>query len=253
MNERQGSLVSVVMPTFNCADFIEESIRSIQDQTYAEWELVVVDDCSTDQTEDLVVRLAAQDARIRYHRLEVNSGAAVARTRAMELANGRYIAFLDSDDLWRPDKLAKQLDFLHQTGGRIVCTAYDHIDEAGSPMGRVLTPKRRADYHDVLLTCPIGNSTVLFDAAALGIFVVPNIRKRNDDALWLQMLKKEKYILGMPEVLMSYRVRANSISANKWSLVRYHWTLYRDIEHLSVPRSAFHIAVWGVLKALRVK
>lgn len=94
---------------------------------------------------------------------------------------------------------------------------------------------------------------MLYDADALGKFVVPNIRKRNDDALWLQMLKKEKYILGMPDVLMSYRVRANSISANKLSLIRYHWILYRDIEHLSIARSAAHIGVWVALKALRIK
>ncbi len=253
MTGPQRALVSVVMPTYNCAPFIAESIRSVQAQTHPEWELVIIDDRSTDDTAQVVGALAEADPRIRYHVLDVNSGAAVARTRGMELAEGRYIAFLDSDDLWRPEKLARQIAFLDRTGGKIVCTAYDQVDEAGRPLGKVLSPKKRADYNDVLLTCPIGNSTVLFDAGALGKFVVPNIRKRNDDALWLQMLKKEKYILGMPDVLMSYRVRANSISANKWSLVRYHWTLYRDIEHLSVPRSVFHIGVWGVLKALRIK
>lgn len=253
MTDAQRALVSVVMPTYNCAAFIEESIRSVQAQTHAAWELVIVDDCSTDDTADVVGRIAAEDPRVCYHVLESNSGAAVARTRGMELATGQYIAFLDSDDLWRPEKLDRQIAFLNRTGGTIVCTAYDQIDEGGQPMGRVLSPKKRADYNDVLLTCPIGNSTVLFDAGRLGKFVVPNIRKRNDDALWLQMLKKEKYILGMPDVLMSYRVRANSISANKLSLIRYHWTLYRDIEHLSVPRSAFHIGVWVALTVLRIK
>ena len=249
----EGALVSVVMPTYNCADFIEESIRSVQGQTHGEWELSVIDDCSTDDTRERVERIAASDPRVHYHLLESNSGAAVARTLGMELARGRFIAFLDSDDLWRPDKLALQLDFLNRTAGTIVCSAYDQIDEAGRSLGRVLSPKKRADYNAVLLTCPIGNSTVLYDADALGKFVVPNIRKRNDDALWLQMLKKEKYILGMPDVLMSYRVRANSISANKLSLIRYHWILYRDIEHLSIARSAAHIGVWVALKALRIK
>jgi len=247
------ALVSIVMPTYNCGAFIEESIQSVQAQTHGDWELVIVDDCSTDDTKDRVERVASVDPRIHYHPLGVNSGAAVARTRGMELAAGRYIAFLDSDDLWRPEKLTRQLDFLNKTGGAIVCTAYDQIDEQGRTLGRVLSPKKRADYNAVLLTCPIGNSSVLYDVGALGKFVVPNIRKRNDDALWLQMLKKEKYILGMPDVLMSYRVRANSISANKLSLVRYHWTLYRDIEHLSVVRSAAHIGLWVVLKALRIK
>lgn len=157
----EGALVSVVMPTYNCADFIEESIRSVQGQTHGEWELIVIDDCSTDDTRERVERIAASDPRVHYHLLESNSGAAVARTLGMELARGRFIAFLDSDDLWRPDKLALQLDFLNRTAGTIVCSAYDQIDEAGRSLGRVLSPKKRADYNAVLLTCPIGNSTVL--------------------------------------------------------------------------------------------
>lgn len=134
----EGALVSVVMPTYNCADFIEESIRSVQGQTHGEWELIVIDDCSTDDTRERVERIAASDPRVHYHLLESNSGAAVARTLGMELARGRFIAFLDSDDLWRPDKLALQLDFLNRTAGTIVCSAYDQIDEAGRSLGRVL-------------------------------------------------------------------------------------------------------------------
>ena len=253
MTDPDSALVSIVMPTYNCGGFIAESIESAIAQTYPAWELIIIDDQSTDDTEAVVRTFADVDPRVKYHRLEQNSGAAVARTRGMELASGRYIAFLDSDDLWTPDKLERQLAFLRDSGGTIACTAYDQVDEEGHPLGKVLQPKRRATYNDVLLTCPIGNSPVIFDAGRLGKFVVPNIRKRNDDALWLQMLKKEKYILGMPEVLMHYRVRANSISANKLSLVKYHWTLYRDIEKLSIARSAFHIAIWGVLKVLKIK
>lgn len=253
MTTSDSALVSIVMPTYNCAGFIAESIESAIAQTYPNWELIIIDDQSTDDTEERVREFSARDPRVRYSRLEKNSGAAVARTRGMEAAQGRYIAFLDSDDLWHPTKLERQLAFLNESGGAIVCTAYDQIDEVGHPIGKVLQPKRRATYNDVLLTCPIGNSSVLYDAGRLGKFVVPDIRKRNDDALWLQMLKKEKYILGMAEVLMSYRVRANSISSNKLSLVRYHWILYRDIEKLSIPRSAFHIGVWGVLKVLKIK
>ena len=111
----------------------------------------------------------------------------------------------------------------------------------------------KTDYNRLLLDCPVGNSTVMYHVAAMGKFQVPNIRKRNDDALWLQMLKKEKYIWGMDEVLMRYRIRSNSISSNKLAVVKYHWILYRDIEHLSVPRSIFHICWWAMLKLLRIK
>ena len=121
-----------------------------------------------------------------------------------------------------------------------------------------MNPKRfktitKIDYNRLLLDCPVGNSTVMYDVSVMGKFVVPNIRKRNDDALWLRMLKSEKYIWGMPDILMKYRVRPNSISINKFSLIKYHWQLYREIEHLTVVRSVFHVAYWCFLKVFRIK
>lgn len=246
-------LISVVMPSYNCAKYLPETIASIQSQTYRNWELLLVDDCSTDNTESVVKEFAASDLRVRYHRLEAQFGAAVARTEAMRLANGEYIAFCDSDDLWLPEKLEKQLDFMHRTGHSYTCTAYEQVDEAGKPLGRVLRPQERCDYNRVLLDCPIGNSTVMYSVKDMGKFEVPNIRKRNDDALWLAMLKKEPYIWGMPDVLTRYRVRPSGISGNKFKLVKYHWILYREIEHLSIMRSLFHIAYWGIIKGLHLK
>jgi len=234
--EPDSDLVSIIMPTYNCGAFIAETIATVQAQTHPRWELIVVDDCSTDDTTDVVGALAKDDPRIRYVRLETNSGAAMARNRAMELAQGRYMAFLDSDDLWHPDKLRRQIDFM---------TSRDVAMSLRSPA--------RISYNRLLLDCPVGNSTVMYDVARLGKFEVPNIRKRNDDALWLRMLRVEPYIWGMPVVLMRYRLRSGSVSANKRSLVKYHWTLYRDIEHLSVPRSVFHIGVWVLIKTLKVK
>lgn len=249
----EAGLVSIVMPAYNSADFIEETITSVQAQTYPHWELLVVDDCSTDATQQVVEGLAQADARIRYERLERNSGAAMARNRAMALAQGSYMAFLDSDDLWHPEKLQRQMRFMTTRGIRLCCTSYEQVDEQGAPTGKVIRAPRRVGYNRLLLDCPVGNSTVMYDVSQLGRFEVPNIRKRNDDALWLRMLRQEKYIWGMPDVLMSYRLRGDSISANKLSLVKYHWMLYRQIEHLSVIRSVFHLSVWGLIKILRVK
>lgn len=246
-------LVSIIMPTYNCGAFIAETIRSVQAQTYSQWEIVIVDDCSTDDTKAVVDEFMKDDDRIKYHCLEENSGAAVARTRAMALAEGEYMAFLDSDDLWMPDKLEKQLAFMQENGYAFSCTAYEQIDEESNSLGRVIKTVKRTDYNRLLLDCPVGNSSVMYSVAAMGKFEVPNIRKRNDDALWLQMLKKEKYIYGMPEVLMRYRIRKNSISSNKLKVVKYHWILYREIEHLNVFRSAFHIFWWCVLKVFRIK
>lgn len=246
-------LVSIIMPTYNCGAFIAETIRSVQAQTYTNWEIVIVDDCSTDDTKAVVDAFILEDDRIKYHCLEENSGAAVARTRAMAIAEGEYMAFLDSDDLWMPDKLERQLAFMKDNGYAFSCTAYEQIDEESNSLGRVIKTVKKTDYNRLLLDCPVGNSSVMYHVGVMGKFEVPNIRKRNDDALWLQMLKKEKYIYGMPDVLMRYRIRKNSISSNKLKVVKYHWILYREIEHLNVFRSAFHIFWWCVLKVFRIK
>lgn len=246
-------LVSIIMPTYNCGKFIEETIKSIQAQTYTNWEIVIVDDCSTDNTAEIVKPLMEQDARIKYHVLDVNSGAAVARTKSMELAQGYYMAFCDSDDLWMPEKLAKQIAFMEENNYAFTCTAYEQIDEEGNSLNRIIKTKKKTNYNRLLLDCPVGNSSVMYNVEIMGKFEVPNIRKRNDDALWLKMLKKEEYIWGMPDVLMRYRIRKNSISSSKLKVIKYHWKLYREIEHLNVFRSAFHICWWCFLKVFRIK
>ena len=247
------NLVSVIMPTYNCGKFIEETIKSVANQTYKNWELIIVDDCSKDNTEDIINRYAESDNRIKYHKLETNQGAAVARTKAMKMARGSYMAFLDSDDLWKNDKLEKQINFMEKNSYSFTCTAYEQIDENNNLLNKIIRPKIKADYNRILLDCPVGNSTVMYNVDKLGKFEVPNIRKRNDDALWLQILKKEKYIYGLNEILMQYRIRQNSISSNKLDLIKYHWQLYRQIEHLSIFRSVFHICWWGMIKVLHIK
>ncbi len=246
-------LVSIITPTYNCAKFIARTLDSVQAQTYQNWEMIIVDDRSQDNTKEIVEEYMKTDSRIKYHLLDVNSGAAVARTTAMKLAQGSYMAFLDSDDIWMPDKLERQIKWMEDNGYAFSCTAYEQIDEDDNLLGKTIKTVKKTDYNRLLLDCPVGNSTVMYDVEKMGKFEVPNIRKRNDDALWLQMLKKEKYIWGMPDVLMKYRIRQNSISSNKLSVIKYHWILYRDIEHLSVIRSAFHIFWWCVIKVLHIK
>lgn len=246
-------LVSIITPTYNCAEYISRTIESVQAQTYINWEMIIVDDRSKDNTKEIVEGYMKHDRRIHYHLLEVNSGAAVARTMAMKLAKGAYMAFLDSDDIWLPDKLEKQLKWMEKTGYDFTCTAYEQIDEKDKSLGKIVKTISKTDYNRMLLDCPVGNSTVIYNVEKMGKFEVPNIRKRNDDALWLAMLKKEKYIWGMPEVLMKYRIRKNSISSNKLKVIKYHWILYRQIEHLSIIRSIFHIGYWCVIKVLKIK
>lgn len=249
----EKKLISIIMPTYNCAKFIGRTIESVINQTYDNWELIIVDDCSKDNTEEVVKEYIKKDERINYYKFETNQGAAMARTESMKRAKGNYMAFLDSDDLWYKDKLEKQLKFMIDNNYNFTCTAYEQIDEEDKLIGKTIKTKVKADYNRILLDCPVGNSTVMYNVDELGKFEVPNIRKRNDDALWLQIIKKAKNIYGMNDVLMQYRIRSNSISSNKLSLVKYHWQLYREIEHLSIIRSIFHICYWGVIKILKIK
>ena len=247
------NLISIITPTYNCEEYISETIESVLNQTYEQWEMIIVDDCSTDNTKKIIDKYSRDDKRIRYYPLNINSGAAIARTKAMELAEGEYMAFLDSDDLWIPCKLEKQLEFMKQNDYSFTCTAYEQIDQSGKLLNKIVKSIPKTNYNRLLLDCPVGNSTVMYNVSNMGKFEVPNIRKRNDDALWLTMLKKETYIFGMTDVLMQYRIRENSISNNKVSLIKYHWILYRNIEHLSVLRSIFHIGYWVLIKLLKIK
>jgi teichuronic acid biosynthesis glycosyltransferase TuaG len=246
-------LVSIVMPAYNCGAYIGETIDSVLKQSYPYWELIVVDDCSSDNTKEIVFDYMKNDSRIHYHCLAKRSGVVEARTKATNEARGKYIAFLDSDDVWYPEKLKKQIGFMQDNNFAFSCTSYEKIDEEGKPLGKIIRSVPKADYNRVLLDNPIGNSTVIYNAEKLGKCYGPNIKRRNDYALWLRILHREPYVYGLPDVLMQYRVRVGSISSKKVPLIRYHWILYRDIEKLNIFRSIFHICFWCVIKILRLK
>lgn len=169
-------LVSIITPTYNCAQYIGETIDTVISQTYINWEMIIVDDCSSDDTDKIVSKYQKRDSRIKYYRLANNSGAAVARTVAMRLASGKYIAFLDSDDLWMPNKLFVQLDFMIKNGYAFTCTSYEQINESGKTLNRIVRAVSRVNYNRLLLDCPVGNSTVMYDVSKMGKFEVPNIR-----------------------------------------------------------------------------
>lgn len=247
--ERRRPLVSVIMPTYNCARFIAASIQSVIEQTLTDWEMLIVDDGSTDNTYELIGPYLEKYPNIRYSCLAENSGPSAARTEAIRKAEGKYIAFLDSDDIWMPEKLQKQTAFMQETGAVFSCTAYEQIDEKGKRLHQVLIPPEKTDYRKMLrLSCPVGNLTAMYDQEALGKYEVPPIRKRNDFALWLKILKDTEYCAGMPEVLAQYRVRAGSASYNKPKLIRYQWALYHKIERLGWMSSCFYMACWAVAK-----
>lgn len=242
------------MPAYNCADYIVESIRSVQSQTYRNWELIIADDKSTDGTVDIVRVMAEDDNRIRLLETDRNLGPAAARNRAMDVANGNYIAFLDSDDVWYPDKLQKQLDFMEANGYSFTYTAYKKINERSEYMGIVISAPGSVNYSSMLYRGdPIGNSTVIYDADKLGKFLVPDIKRRNDFALWLKIMHDCDRAYGLDEVLASYRIRSGSVSsARRGELLKYHWELYRNIEELSLVKSSAAIVTLIFSKIARL-
>ena len=241
--------VSIIMPAYNCERFITEAIHSVQAQTYTNWELIVVDDCSTDQTREIIEKFALEDRRIISLKNEKNSGAAASRNKAVEAASGRYMAFLDSDDLWIKDKLEKQIGFMRSKHYSFTCTSYEKMDESSKKLGIVI-PALNADYEGLLKRCP-GNSTVIYDSNVLGKYKIPLIKKRNDYIMWLAVIKNAKELHGLDIILGFHRVGMKSISSNKFSLVKYHWRIYREIEKLPIYKCIYLVIFWifkGVFK-----
>ncbi|TWG88000.1 Glycosyltransferases involved in cell wall biogenesis [Luteimonas sp. J16] len=233
--------VSVVMPAYNATATLEASMRSALAQTHAEVELLVVDDRSTDGTWDMIQRLAAGDARVVPIRQPRNAGVAAARNAGIEAATGRYIAFLDSDDRWYPDKLAIQLQAMRGEGAAVGYAAYERVDESGRVLSRV-RPPARADYARMLKGNCIGNLTGIYDRA-IG---EPRFTRmgHEDYVFWLQVVRMAgQAVCASPDrVLASYLVRPGSLSANKLRAARWQWRIYRESERLGVVRSGWYFA-----------
>lgn len=245
-------MVSIVTPSYNCTNYIHETISSVCSQTLTDWEMIIVDDCSTDNSVSVIKSCIEKDSRIKLIQLKENSGAAVARNTAIEAAQGRYIAFLDSDDLWLPDKLEKQLAFMQLNDYPFSYAAYDKIDVNGQVFGHVGVPDR-VSYSDLLKMCSIGCLTAIYDKEFFGKVYMPLIRKRQDLGLWLRLLRKTNYAYGLNESLAQYRVRIDSISSNKANAAKFTWRLYRDVESLNLIKASYYFSHYAVRGLLRTK
>jgi len=237
--------VSIVMPVHNGEAFLAESVRSVLRQSFLDWELIVVDDASDDASVHLVKSQCARDERIRLIELEQNSGAAVARNTAIEQAQGRYIAFLDSDDVWLPYKLERQLSFMHQSNAAFAYSGYERINEAGGHLISIGVPES-LQHHDLLKTNYVGCSTVIYDTSHVSKVFMPTNTKREDLAAWLRILKIIQYANGLNVVLSQYRVYSVQSSQNKTKMARENWKLYREVECLSLAKSAFYFSHYCV-------
>lgn len=234
-------LVSVIMPTYNCGRFIAESISSVLAQTYTRWELLIVDDCSTDNTADLVASF--NDPRIRYQRNAQNEGAALTRNRALREAKGRYIAFLDADDLWAPEKLEHQIAFMQQHGYAFSYHNYVEIDEQSRPLGVLVSGRKKVGKWGMMSCCWPGCLSVMYDAKVVDLLQIPDIRKNNDSAMWLQAIQKTDCYL-LLESLGSYRRRTGSITPTSvWKKIGWHYILFRQGADMNPIAAAFWMCV----------
>lgn len=245
MNEK----VTIVTPTWNSERYILDTIKSVQAQTYSYWEMIIVDDCSTDRTIEIIQKVADEDGRIRLLRQDKNMGAARARTRAMQEGTGRYVAYLDADDIWKSDKLEKQVKFMQQQKIGFSCTSYEVINNDGKPLNKYIHMLPKVNYVGFLTNNLLQTVGIMVDTGIVEkkYLVMPDIRRRQDAATWLQILKAGYDCYGLDEILAEYRRTENSLSSNKLKAIKGIWTLYRDIEHLSLPFSCYCLVRYALL------
>lgn len=237
-NRTVDSLVSIITPAYNSEKYIKECIESVMEQTYQKWEMIIVNDKSTDNTRNIVEVYAQKDSRIILHNQEFNSGAAAARNKAIELAKGRYIAFLDSDDTWKPEKLEKQLDFMKKNNYSFTFTSYEIIPQSHRDRTKVFRVPTQITYEQYLRNTIIGCLTVMMDRSVMGEIRVE--KGHLEDVLtWMKYLKQGYTAYGLDENLSEYRIVPNSVSNNKFKNAARYFLCLRERQRLSLVKSVY--------------
>lgn len=241
MSSFEPGLVSIVTPVYNAERFIKETIESVLKQSYDQWEMILVNDCSSDGSVDIITNFSQQDSRIRVINLAENSGAAVARNTGIEHARGQYIAFVDSDDTWLPDKLSKQVKFMANNQYSFSYTDLALVDEAGEMLKERVGIPESFTYSELLKNTAIACSTVVIDRVIVGDFRMPLVRKGQDTATWL-MLMRERQVnaYGLTQVLNHYRQVEGSISSNRIGALKRTWNTYYNLEKLPLPKALYY-------------
>ena len=251
---KMEDLVSIIMPSYNTGKYIAESIKSVLAQTYENWELIIVDDCSTDDTDDVVAAFLT-DKRIRYLKNKKNSGAAISRNRALREAKGRWIAFLDSDDLWKPQKLEKQISFMKQKQYAFSYTNYREIDENSKENGVSVTGPKKITKRGMYNYCWPGCLTVMYDANVVGLIQIKDIKKNNDYAMWLQVCKKADCYLLDEQLAMYRKGRSGSISSHGYmTLMKWHYKLFKEADRHNTVHAMIRTVInlfFGIWKKFR--
>lgn len=245
-------LVSIIVPVYNAEQFLKDTIKTVEEQTYTEWELIFVNDCSPDNSVEIIKNEINRNSKIKLIELEQNSGAAIARNTGMNEAEGKYIAFLDADDLWDKEKLEKQVKFMKENNCAFSFTGYEFADENGKGNGKVVNVPKTINYKQALKNTTIWTSTVMFDVEKLGkeLIQMPNVKRGQDTATWWKVLKQIDDAYGIDEVLSYYRRTNESLSANKIKALKRTWNLYRNVEHLNIFYSFYNFC-WYVFNAIK--
>jgi len=246
-----NALVSIITPTYNSARFIEETISSVLAQTYRNWEMIIFDDGSTDNSVTIIDRQIQKDSRIKLFRCEKNKGVTYARNKAIELATGEFIAFLDSDDLWMESKLQQQLTFMQKNNYDFSYTQYCIIDEKGSNVSRWLPKTKKVNYKDMLKTCSIGCLTVILRKESFIDLDFPDSKLCQDYALWLKLLKDVEFAYCLNEKLAKYRIVNSSLSRDKLRKLKSQWDVYRNIEKLNLLSTCWYFSWYSVIGYLK--
>lgn len=245
-------LVSIIVPVYNAGSYIEETVKRVCAQTYDRWELLLVDDCSGDDSREKIEALCEKDARIRLIAKDRNEGAALARNTGVRNAKGRYIAFLDADDVWLAEKLEKELEFMEEKQAAFAFTGYEFGDEAAKGTGRVVTVPETLTYKKALSRTVIFTTTVMFDTEKIDreLIRMPDI-KSEDTATWWKILRHGYTAYGLNETLAIYRRPGKSLSSNKLAAMKRIWNLYRREEKLPLPYSIYNFVLWAFRATLR--
>lgn len=246
--ERQynAGKVSVIIPVYNAEKYIDKTLESIFAQTYKNMEIVLVDDCSKDNSAQIIAKYKESHSEIIYYLQDTNMGAGAARNKALELATGQYVAFLDSDDLWLPEKTSRQIKLMKQKKSAFSYSAIKMIDEEGKTIKSKRNIKEVCDYKYLLHNTIIATSSVIIDRSILGDFSMPLRRGGQDYATWLMLLRSGTVAVGINEVLVHYRVGNNSLSSNKFKSIKQVWEIQTQDEHINKVSAAFHIVCFVI-------
>ena len=241
---KDHGLVSVIMPAYNAEAFIAEAIRSVIQQTYQNWELLVIDDASSDSTLKIIQKYSEKDKRIKIFKNSDNQGTHKARNKGIKAAEGDFIAFLDADDQWKPEKLLKQLKILSSDNISACFSSYDLISENGQFLEKRVEALPVLTYEKLLKANYVGNLTGIYSVKDLGKIYCPNIRKRQDWALWLKVIEEGGPMEGIQDSLAIYRVRKNSISTNKLEMLSYNFRVYNEVLGYGFLKSSLRMVIF---------